>query len=383
MNAIATGEIERFSRPNWVEVDAGAIRANIESLRRRIGPGVALFAALKGNACGFDVSKAGALVQRCGVDCIAVVDMGDALRLRRAGVRCPVLLFSGMWLTPDVIATAVQHEFMVTAHDFSSLELIKAAGLGMISAFLEFNVGGERLGFDPELVDRVIEAIKGISGLRVAGVSAHMYVPDGASAQSTIDWQFARFQTVLARFAAANLTLRYSIIASSKTLVLTNAMNLSAVDPGHLLFGLMPRSEGTFGAELRMALLAVKSRLIHVATLKRSERLTDAPFPMTAGMRLGVIPFGAADGLGRIHCGHVLVNGARAPLVGSPTAEHARIDLTRIPTAKPGDEVVIYGKQQGLEISLEEVQSSQKGIRGSDLTRSIAARVPRIYLNNG
>lgn len=382
MSEIATYDIEKFSRPNWIEVDAAGIRANIGALRARVGPGVALFAALKGNACGFDLVKAGLLIEKCGAEGVAVVDMGDALALRRAGVRCPILLFGGMWLNRDVVEAAVKHDLMLTAHDFRSLETIVTSGRGALPTFLEFNVGGERLGFEPEAVGQVIDAVGKNGGLRLVGVSAHMHVPGGDRARAVIEWQFSRFRGVLMRLSEAGLTPRYSMIASSKTLVLTNDMNLSAADPGHLVFGLMPRAEAEYGSDLRMALLAVKSRLIQVNMLNRKEHLADAPFPAVAGVRSGVIPFGATDGLDRIHCGYVLVNGSRAPLVGSPMTEHSRIDLTRVPSAKPGDEVVIFGKQQESEITLEDVQSVQKSMRSSDLTRSISARIPRIYVDS-
>src|SRR5688572_21493794 len=114
MTPIDNAEIERYARPNWVEVDAAAIEWNIRTLRERIGPGVALYVALKGNACGFDVAKAGTLIARCGVDALAVVGMDDALRLRRAGITCPVLLFSGMLFEKDVVESALKHDLMLT-----------------------------------------------------------------------------------------------------------------------------------------------------------------------------------------------------------------------------------------------------------------------------
>ena len=197
----------------------------------------------------------------------------------------------------------------------------------------------------------------------------------------TVNWQFARFQRVLDQVRQGGLAYRHAMIASSQTLVLTNEMNLTAVDPGHLVFGLMPRAEVTYGADMPMALLAVKSRIIQVSEVRRSERLSDAPFSVRPGMRIGVIPFGHADGLGRIHCGHVLVKGARAPLVASPSAEHARIDLTEIPSARVGDEVVIFGTQGDSKIDLAAVQAVHKSLRASDITRSITPRIPRVYVN--
>lgn len=381
MSSIDEAEIERYSRPNWVEVDAAAIESNIRNLRQRIGAGVALYAALKGNACGFDVAKAGTLVSSCGVDALCVVDMGDALRLRGAGITCPILLFSGMLFEKSVVENGFKHDLMLTVHDFESLDAIGRYGPEGSKIFIEFNVGGERLGFEPGEAAEVAARVKALCAVTTVGISAHMHVPGGPAAMDTVSWQFARFQRVLDQLGKAGLAYRHAMIASSKTLVLTNEMNLSGVDPGHLVFGLMPRADAQYGADMRMALLAVKSRIIHIAGITRTEHVGDAPFSVRPGMRIGVIPFGHSDGMARIHCGHVLVKGVRAPLVASPTAEHARIDLTEIASARVGDEVVIFGTQGDSKIDLAAVQSFRKGMRASDITRSISPRVPRVYVN--
>jgi alanine racemase len=72
-------------------------------------------------------------------------------------------------------------------------------------------------------------------------------------------------------------------------------------------------------------------------------------------MRLGVIPLGAADGLLHLHAGRVLVRGRSAPILAGPSLEHTRVDLTAIPDAGVGDEVVVIGRQGDAEIPLAEV----------------------------
>ena len=85
-------------------------------------------------------------------------------------------------------------------------------------------------------------------------------------------------------------------------------------------------------------------------------------------MRLGVVPIGSADGMLWLNAGRVLVRGQFAPLVSSPSLEHTRIDLTGIPDAVVGDEVVIIGRQ-GATInairSLLTAGSAKKGVRCS------------------
>ena len=97
-------------------------------------------------------------------------------------------------------------------------------------------------------------------------------------------------------------------------------------------------------------------------------------------MRLGVIPMGSADGLRWLHAGRVLVRGRVAPIVGSPSLEHTRVDLTGVPDAAVGDEVVIIGRQGDLEITPAEV-ASRTASACTTWRRRSGPRVARVYLS--
>src|SRR4029077_685503 len=89
------------------------------------------------------------------------------------------------------------------------------------------------------------------------------------------------------------------------------------------LYGI-PQSFGAAPAvSLSPTLRALKSCLITVKDLTPRDRFAaDAPFPVPAPMRLGVIPLGTADGLGQLNDGRVLVGGRPVPLLADPPLEH-------------------------------------------------------------
>src|SRR5262249_58517497 len=126
---------------------------------------------------------------------------------------------------------------------------------------------------------------------------------------------------------------------------------LNAVDPGRMLYGVIMPGE-TPPVPIRPTFRALTSRVISLKELTPRERFADhAPFPVKAPMRLGVIPIGSADGLSWLHAGRVLVRGRAVPIVSGPSLEHTRIDLTEVPDARIGDEVVIIGRQGGAEVT--------------------------------
>jgi alanine racemase len=134
---------------------------------------------------------------------------------------------------------------------------------------------------------------------------------------------------------------------------------------------------------LRPAFRALKTRLIEAKDLTPRERFAEAaPFPIRRPMRLGVIPIGTGDGFHRLHAGRVLVRGRSVPILARPSLEHTRIDLTTVPDAAVGDEVVLIGRQGAAEIDVEEV-ARRHGADPFALALGIGPRVARVYLRGG
>ena len=131
---------------------------------------------------------------------------------------------------------------------------------------------------------------------------------------------------------------------------------------------------------LRPAFHALKSRLIHTRIMDRSEYLDMVPFAIRENMRFGVIPMGLRDGMANVNGGEVLIRGKVVPLLGSPSLEHTRIDLTDVPHATVGDEVVVVGEQGGCSITAESVSERQGFAVRAELPLAVRDSVPRIYI---
>ena len=106
------------------------------------------------------------------------------------------------------------------------------------------------------------------------------------------------------------------------------------------------------------------------------------PFQLRKGLRLGVIPIGLRDGMASLTCGYVLVRGHRVQILGPFSLEHTRIDLTDIPDAQIGDEVVIIGEQERNVIKPSEVIQFQGiGVKAA-LALNVGEGVSRFYLES-
>jgi len=86
-----TGEVDA-ARPVWAEVDLGAITHNIDRIRERAGRAVRLIVPVKANAYGHGAIAVATHLEQIGVDAIATANVDEAIEIRTAGVRVPILM---------------------------------------------------------------------------------------------------------------------------------------------------------------------------------------------------------------------------------------------------------------------------------------------------
>ena len=364
-------------RPSWLEVDLDAARANAALVRELIGRERTMFAVVKADGYGFGAAAMGRAFLEGGADALGVADPAEGVRLRQAGVTAPVLVYpSGL---PDAMAEVVAHGLTpVVTHLDAARAVAAAAPAGGHGAYVKVDVGLERLGVPAEHAVKAIRAMLELRGFRLAGVCAHPHAPAGAD-PAYVDWQLWRFTAVLDDLAAQGVQVPVRLLASTPLVLRFPHTYLNAVDPGRMLYGIAYPGDGERGGRLRPALAGLKTRLIEVKAIEPRARFAEqAPFPVAAPMRLGVVPLGAADGLTQLHAGRVLVRGRSAPILGGPSLEHTRIDLTAVPEAQIGDEVVVIGRQGDAEIPLTEVAERQR-LAAHALPPLIGPRVARVW----
>jgi alanine racemase len=242
-------------------------------------------------------------------------------------------------------------------------------------------VGLERLGVPAEQAVKTILAMLELPRLRLGGICAHPHAEVGGDA-AYADWQLERFTGVIDELEALGVRVPVRLLAATPFVLRFPHTYLNAVDPGRMLYGITFPGE-TVPVRLRPAFQALATRVIAVKELAPRERFAEhAPFPVTAPLRLGVIPIGSADGLRSLHAGRVLVRGRAVPIIGAPSLEHTRIDLTAVPDAGVGDEVVIIGRQGDHEISPAEV-AQRNGLGLHHVATAIGPRIARVYLSGG
>ena len=153
------------------------------------------------------------------------------------------------------------------------------------------------------------------------------------------------------------------------------------VRPGISLYGVYPSSEVDHSIPLKPA-MSMKTAITFLKEVPTGVTISYGRTHKTRRRsRIATLPVGYADGYPRLlsNKGEVLVLGRRAPVVGRICMDMTLIDVTDIPEASVGSEVVLFGKQNDAEILVDEI-AEKAGTISHEILCGITRRVPKEYL---
>lgn len=368
-------------RPTQATIDLAIIRANLQRAKA-LAPGALLCAVVKANAYGHGIVPVGQAVAAGGADWLGVALVEEGVQLRTSGVRTPTLVW-GAALHGGYEAL-VEHELTpVVSHagHIEGLAQAAAARAGPLDVHLEVDTGMARLGVTLRELDALLAALQRHPQLRLTGLMSHFASADQDTAFN--GEQFERWQKALQIMQGRGLSPSLLHMANSPATVALPYAHQAMVRCGLLLYGLEPMSNGAhtpggFAPALRWTTALVNERILPAgAPISYGCRFTTS-----RTSRIGTIPVGYADGFFRCmsHRGEVLVRGRRVPVVGTVCMDMCMVDLTGVPEAQVGDEVVILGTS-GQDRLLADDMASWCDTISYEILCALGARVPRHYLN--
>ena len=129
--------------------------------------------------------------------------------------------------------------------------------------------------------------------------------------------------------------------------------------------------------------MTLRSELIAVQDLAPGARVGyGSSYTAERAMRIGVVACGYADGYPRVAPGTnergtpVLVDGVRTRTVGRVSMDMITVDLSPLPRARIGSEVVLWGRaSEGAVLPIDEIAEAA-GTVGYELMCARAPRVP-------
>ena len=349
-------------------IDLDALAHNVRVIRAMLRPTDRFYAVCKNDAYGCGARETARTMLDAGADAFAVSDPADAQRIRAAGIDAPILLYAST--CPDQADAVADLGLIATVHDFSGLAAL-ARVKRTVDVHVEVDCGYGRLGFTPAEWDEAFRALRAAQNLRVVGLYTHLA---SVEVQPAVSAQADLFRRAAAAAEDAGLRNLELMAASSRVLLGYPELNLNAVNPGRMLYGMI-EDPWRGRADVRPVIRAINSRVLQVKTIPAAFPFDDPRHKAAPGtLRTAVIAFGFKDGLPREPAGGtVLVRGQRARIIGARATEHTVIDVTDIPGVETGDEVVIVGQQGSETISGHEAVVTYK--------MAMIELLPRMTLN--
>ncbi|MBD8121684.1 MULTISPECIES: alanine racemase [Pseudomonas] len=353
-------------RPARAVIDLQALRHNYQ-LARDTANAKAL-AVIKADAYGHGaVSVAQALESQA--DGFAVACIEEALELRQAGIRAPILLLEGFF-EADELALIVEHDFWCVVHSLWQVDVIEQAALAEpLNLWLKMDSGMHRVGIHPSEFQAAHRRLLSSGKAAKVVLMSHFARADELDSART-DEQLAIFQSARAGLPA-EISLRNSPAVMGWPTVPSDW-----VRPGIMLYGATPFDQPQSVADRLQPVMSLESRVICVRDLPAGEPVGyGGTFIAERSMRIGVVAMGYADGYPRqAPTGTpVMIDGHRSQLLGRVSMDMLCVDLTDVPGSGLGSDVQLWGKN----ILISDV-AAHAGMIPYQILCNLK-RVPRLY----
>jgi alanine racemase len=368
-------------RSTVVDVDLDAIASNLVALRAR--GGVEVIAVVKDDAYGHGVEAVAETCVEAGAAMLAVFTVEEALVIRQAGITAPVLVFLGVSDRGEAEA-AVAADCALVVWDLERARLIDAtAAAAGRTARVHFKVdtGLTRLGAPVAEAPARLTQIRELRHLEVEGLFTHLATADEPDVTNDRA-QLARFAEVL---RAIPTPPRWVHVAASAGVAAFGAIpGCTAIRPGVSLYGLHTAPHLAGALTLRPA-LEWRSSVERIAAVPKGTGVSyGLEYRLPRDGRIATVPVGYGDGLPRAlgRRGRVLLAGRPLPFAGRVAMDLVMLDVTELPTAREGDEVVVIGAQGTARQTAGDLATAV-GTISYEIVVGIRRRVPRRYHRSG
>lgn len=382
--------IESVERRVWAEIDLDALEYNYQLLRSRISPGTRLCCVIKANAYGHGAPEVARLYEQLGVDVLAVSNIEEALQLRHANIRLPILILG---YTPALcVELLAKHQLTqcVYSYEYAALLSDCAARAGVtLDIHIKVDTGMGRIGFryngseqDARSLDQ-IERVCALPALCAKGIFTHFASADeGEDGEEFSRRQHELFCRAIEKLDARGVRFAIKHCANSASLCDYPSTHMDMVRAGIVLYGLSPSEQLRHGLKLRPA-MTLKSVVSHIKTLSMGDTVSyGRAFVAKRDMKIATVPIGYADGYRRSSSqggAALLIRGKLCPVVGRVCMDQLMVDVSELSTVCIGDEVTVFGQSPAL--TAQEL-AHLNGTIGYEIICSVGVRVPRVYLRD-
>ncbi|HVL66715.1 MAG TPA: alanine racemase [Vicinamibacterales bacterium] len=381
----ATASLDRWRQRSaatnyepWLEIDAVALRHNVREIARLAG-GRPVLAVVKNNAYGLGLARVGPVIDALApVGALAVVKPEEALALRAAGVRKPILLMGLADVETGIELASHDIQLSVFTDDASErLTAIARAIKRPVPVHLYVDSGMGRMGIRYDRAAAWIDALARLPQARLEGIFTEL-------AESDTDLeQLDRFASLIRTARARGVRPPRLHAASSHALFFRpESAHLDMVRPGLVLYGAYPAGAQTSRQiELRPA-FRLRARVVRVERLQPGDGASyGRNFVAERPTWIATLPVGHADGYPRqaVRGAEVLIGDRLYRVIGAVSASHTIVEVGDERTVHVGDVATLVGPDHSAVAP--NTLAERAGISVYDVLMHLSAGLPALTLD--
>ena len=368
----------------YAEINLDAMCSNVSQALERMKP-AKLMAIIKTDAYGHGAVRSAKALDEIGVYAFGVATPGEALELRRAEIKNPILILG--YVFEEYFDRMIDNDIDLALFDLNTAKLLNshAEKLGKKArVHIKADTGMGRIGFQPcDESAEIIKEIAALNNIEVDGMFTHFACADSKD-KASVNRQIERFTNFVAKVKSEGVSLPIVHCYNSASIVDFDKPLFDMVRCGIITYGLEPSDEVNKTNIKLQKVMSIKS---HVAYVKK----VGAGFTVSYGStyvtdketEIATIPVGYGDGYPRTlsNKGMVLIGGHFAKIIGRVCMDQFMVDVTGLGVSR-GDEVILMGSDGENSITAEEI-GDLSGRFNYELVCDINKRVPRVYIKNG
>lgn len=378
-----------------LELDQSALENNLKVIRGIIGKEVRFSSVVKGNAYGHGIFEFVPMAEMAGVKHFSVFSADEAFEVMNTSMHRSQVMIMG-FVDNEELEWAILNEVEFFVFEMDRLEsaLMVARKVGKRARIhLEFETGLNRTGFNKKDLDRAVQLLKrNRDHFELAGDCTHY-----AGAESIAN--YVRVKSQIKRFGKMDKWLRDQGLepeimhtACSAAAISYPKSRMQMVRIGILQYGFWPSKE-TFIDSIRhfssridplKRVMSWKSQVMDVKEVNTGEFIGyGTTFMATDNMRIATVPVGYSHGYSRSlsNQGRVLIRQKRLAVIGIVNMNLLIVDVSELPDAQKGDEVVLIGDQGDNSITVASFGELSDQLNYELLTR-LPRNIPRTVINS-
>lgn len=373
-------------RPVWAEINLDHLAYNVRNIKKLVGDS-RLIAIVKADAYGHGAVEVAETMLENGADAFGVAIAGEALQLRKSGIREDLVVMS--YTPPEYFTEAVKEDLTLHMVSYEDAKILSETALRSgkkAKVLISLDTGIGRLGFPPsEEGIREIVKISELKGILMDSIYTHFAASDEEDKRLTFQ-QLEIYQNAMVEIRKQGVRFLHEHVANSAAIVDLKETYLESVRPGIILYGYHPSNEVNKENLSLKPVMSIRGIIAQLKTVPKGTGISYGHRFVTEKeeTRIATIPIGYADGYFRNLSGKakVIVHGVLCPQVGSVCMDHIMVDVSEVPEVQRLDTVTLLGEEGDVVFNADDM-AEILGTINYEITCAVSKRVPRVYLQNG